>query len=482
MNAPKISDSLTTTSCEILPMTPHSEVAPDPQKIDHFFGESVERQKNNKTMNTKMNATKQIKTKKTITCSVCGVMGHNKSNEKFHPIVVVIKYDDYCECDFPRFTINDDGIQSCRNCGNRDHYKDGVVDEWSDNESECDDEEKYEEGEKEFIDACLNDDFDTMKSLFEQKKNKSFNPDDLDLIAPKIADSHTDTSCEILPMTPHSEVAPDPQKIDHFFGESVEGQKNNKTMNTTEMNTMTELEQIESYYKVEFSKMSNPKLKEWIKTREPKISYISQLRTKDKLYHYIFQIMRQDDIGIHLNQINEDDLDLIIIKNPAPEPIPAVVVAPTPVKKTVPKPVFLNRKNRGECGVEGKLIMFPLLHMGCCEDPRGLVMTVTIPIPEKIDKKFLSGFADIVKKHPYFDWSGSSFMKNVIHPNKEHIQMVMGLDDFFIKRVMEDLHVVISHWDKKEIDEDEEDEYTGECEDYVPLNNETFFTDRNCEY
>jgi hypothetical protein len=98
---------------------------------------------------------KQIKTKKTITCSICGVMGHNKSNEKFHPIVVVIKYDDYCECDFPRFTINDDGIQSCRNCGNRDHYKDGVVDEWSDNESECDDEDD---------------------------ENKSFNPDDQDLI------------------------------------------------------------------------------------------------------------------------------------------------------------------------------------------------------------------------------------------------------------------------------------------------------------
>ena len=63
MNAPKIANSLTTTSCEILPMTPHSEVAPDPQKIDHFFGESVERQKNNKTMNTKMNATKQPITK-----------------------------------------------------------------------------------------------------------------------------------------------------------------------------------------------------------------------------------------------------------------------------------------------------------------------------------------------------------------------------------------------------------------------------------
>jgi hypothetical protein len=41
-------------------MTPHSEVAPDPQKIDHFFGESVERQKNKETVRTnKMSANYQ---------------------------------------------------------------------------------------------------------------------------------------------------------------------------------------------------------------------------------------------------------------------------------------------------------------------------------------------------------------------------------------------------------------------------------------
>jgi hypothetical protein len=36
----------------------------------------------------------KIKTKKTITCSTCGVIGHNKSNKKFHPIVE----EKHCEC------------------------------------------------------------------------------------------------------------------------------------------------------------------------------------------------------------------------------------------------------------------------------------------------------------------------------------------------------------------------------------------------
>jgi hypothetical protein len=237
-------------------MTPHSEVAPDPQKIDHFFGESVERQKNNKTVKTKMNTMTELeqiesyfkvefskmtndqlkkyitaiepnkvslsgldksrlqhyifmcmrcekdgietlnkadasiifnsvapsKPKKsgkalTITCSTCGKTGHNKGNEKFHPIV---SNEDKAE------------LRPCYKCGVRGgrYSFDGgeelyeVDDEWYC--GECKDtlptEEDAEEGEKEFIDACLNDDFDTMKSLFEQKKNKSFNPDDLDLI------------------------------------------------------------------------------------------------------------------------------------------------------------------------------------------------------------------------------------------------------------------------------------------------------------
>jgi len=58
-----------------------------PQKIDHFFKPSVERQKNKETMNTtKMNSnTNSKKIKRTCTCSTCGKSGHNASNKKFHP-------------------------------------------------------------------------------------------------------------------------------------------------------------------------------------------------------------------------------------------------------------------------------------------------------------------------------------------------------------------------------------------------------------
>lgn len=48
---------------------------------------------------------------------------------------------------------------------------------WEEN-GEPDDEDDYEEGEKEFIDAVKNDDFEMMKSLFEKKKNGGFNKDD----------------------------------------------------------------------------------------------------------------------------------------------------------------------------------------------------------------------------------------------------------------------------------------------------------------
>jgi hypothetical protein len=241
-------------------MTPHSEVAPDPQKIDHFFGESVERQKNKETVRTKMN--KQIKTKKTITCSTCGKTGHNKNNEKFHPdykftgvsvptpvklggreytheerekiedgklqplcfgcniktnthrqqfidelqgggfytfccdntVCIQLQWNSVVEDGNNCYRVEDKAeLRPCYKCGVRgSRYSfDGgeelyeVDDEWYCGECKDTlptDEEKYEEGEKEFIDACLNDDFDTMKSLFEQKKNKSFNPDDLDLI------------------------------------------------------------------------------------------------------------------------------------------------------------------------------------------------------------------------------------------------------------------------------------------------------------
>jgi len=125
--------------------------------------------------------------------------------------------------------------------------------------------------------------------------------------APKILNSLTTTSCEILPMTPNSEVSPDPQKIDHFFQESVERQKNNKTVKT-KMNTMTVLEQIESYFKVEFSKMTNDQLKQYITAIVRYKESLSGL-DKSRLYNYIFMCMRHEKDGIET--LNKADASII---------------------------------------------------------------------------------------------------------------------------------------------------------------------------
>lgn len=153
----------------------------------------------------------------------------------------------------------------------------------------------------------------------------------------------------------------------------------------------------------------------------------------------------------------EDEQDLIIIKSSAP----------------VPAPVFLPRKHKGECGLENGEIYFPLMRMGCSEDAHGIIMTVTIPLRSTIDKAFFKDFAIIMKKYPMFDWSGMSFMRNIIHPNREHIRRTMNLDDQFLDRVMEDAYIVINNWYQ----------YIGEetCE-YVPVNHTTFFTSRQCDY
>ena len=161
----------------------------------------------------------------------------------------------------------------------------------------------------------------------------------------------------------------------------------------------------------------------------------------------------------------QDEQDLIIIKSSAPAPIPA--------------PVFLPRKHRGECGLENGEIHFPLLRMGCSEDARGIFMTITIPLRPIIDKAFFEDFAKIMRKYRMCDWSAMSFMRNIIHPNREHIKRTMNLDDQFLERVMEDAYVVINQW-YSNIGEETYDKL-GNLE-YMPLNHTTFFTSRHCDY
>lgn len=190
--------------------------------------------------------------------------------------------------------------------------------------------------------------------------------------APKILDSHTDAPSEIAPKSPITEVSPDHQKIDAFFQEGAERQNYNKTLNTSKMNTMTELEQIESYFKVDFNKMSNAQLKNYIITISPEKVSLSGF-TKSRLQHYIFVLMRSETAGFDklnnpveaLPAINPDDLDLIIIKGGAPEPIPIVKIQPVVEQTPIEKPILRDSKydaviaeiNAGVCSIDNAIRM-----------------------------------------------------------------------------------------------------------------------------
>tara|TARA_R110001599_G_scaffold280813_2_gene482209 strand:+ start:1742 stop:2266 length:525 start_codon:yes stop_codon:yes gene_type:complete len=56
--------------------------------------------------------------------------------EDWKKYVIYKEYEeeDHCECDFPKFII-EDGIQSCSQCNKVDHYKCGVVADHSEDES-----------------------------------------------------------------------------------------------------------------------------------------------------------------------------------------------------------------------------------------------------------------------------------------------------------------------------------------------------------
>mgnify|MGYP003675272806 FL=1 len=45
--------------------------------------------------------------------------------------------NEFCECCFPKFFV-DDGIQRCSRCGKDDHYKNGVVADWSEDDDDDD--------------------------------------------------------------------------------------------------------------------------------------------------------------------------------------------------------------------------------------------------------------------------------------------------------------------------------------------------------
>lgn len=132
--------------------------------------------------------------------------------------------------------------------------------------------------------------------------------------------------------------------------------------------------------------------------------------------------------------------------------------------------------HRGECGVKSGKIIIPFFLMGCCGDEDSVVRSVQIKVPEQINKAFFRKIAKLLEMNSHFDWDWSSFRRNILAPNKAHIQEVFG--EFFAKRILEDLFVVLNNWDKVS----PEDEMEAKKYNVIPVSHRTFFTEKDVEY
>ena len=141
---------------------------------------------------------------------------------------------------------------------------------------------------------------------------------------------------------------------------------------------------------------------------------------------------------------------------------------------------FGEPKHRGECGVHSnttpKLLVFPWFRMGCCGDKDAVVQVQMLTAPTQINKEFFAIIASHLKKTPFFDWDWGSFRRNILLPNREHITEIFG--EFFARRIIEDLYVVLNNWDKHS----EEEELQSIEEGYIPVSHRTFFTNKRVEY
>jgi hypothetical protein len=132
--------------------------------------------------------------------------------------------------------------------------------------------------------------------------------------------------------------------------------------------------------------------------------------------------------------------------------------------------------HRGECGAIASKITIPFFLMGCCGDQGAVVRSVQIKLPEQINKAFFRKIAKLLEMNSHFDWDWSSFRRNILAPNRAHIQEIFG--EFFTKRIMEDLFVVLNNWEGASLEEEMEAQEAG----LNLLSHRTFFTEKHVDY
>jgi hypothetical protein len=125
--------------------------------------------------------------------------------------------------------------------------------------------------------------------------------------------------------------------------------------------------------------------------------------------------------------------------------------------------LFTKSTRRGECGLndDGTRILFPLFLLGSLDESgmmdEDVIGVIAVPVPTIMDKRFLMKMAYFVGRtckdechgtaqYPKWkcDWDWFSFRRNVLEPNREHIQKIMGLSDKLTDRVLTSVDYIIN--------------------------------------
>ena len=147
---------------------------------------------------------------------------------------------------------------------------------------------------------------------------------------------------------------------------------------------------------------------------------------------------------------------------------------------------FNKSTRRGECGLneDGTHILFPLFLLGSLDESGmrdvDVIEVIQFPKPTIMDKRFFQQMSYFVGRtckdervgtiaNPKWlaDWDWYSFRRNIIEPNRHHIQMIMELSDTLTDRVVDSADYIINDW-TGDADPDTDDEYT--------LSHNNFFT------
>ena len=185
------------------------------------------------------------------------------------------------------------------------------------------------------------------------------------------------------------------------------------------------------------------------KTGKQKIYKVDDPRRKLAVF---LQMETNEEPPALIEPVNE-----VVEETKAPEEPPKKEKKPRTKKQTIPKLTFLEGENNGKCGSFKKQtkkneFIFPFFLMGCCGQPQGVLMREKIKC-DKLDYDFFKQIAEMLKEKPMFDWDWDSFSKNIIRPNKEHLKIVLNIDDEAAVRFIQDGYVFINNFDKQPADD-----------------------------